>query len=166
MNLRKSLIFALLMLSLLVGAGAALAQDDGSYTSDAPTWRYDGPRGPHHQRDHWRGDHARGPVRLRFGSIVALELMEEYTGLTLAELRQARQDGQTLAALIEANDRSVEAFVAEALEKVDARLATAVENGRLTEDEAAALREEIEARLWARINGETCAYDYAGQNCL
>lgn len=82
-----------------------------------------------------------------------IALIEEYTGLSGAALREAIQDGATLAELIEENGESVEAFVDEATENAEARINQAVESGRLTEEEGAERLAEVEARVTARVNG-------------
>ncbi len=75
-------------------------------------------------------------------------LVQEYTGLTGSEIREALSDSETtLADLIEANEQSVDDFVAESIAPVQARLDAAVEAGRITEEEAAERLGEFEARL-------------------
>lgn len=75
-------------------------------------------------------------------------LVREYTGLTGPEIREALSDSETtLADLIEANEQSVDDFVAESIAPVQARLDAAVEVGRITEEEAAERLGEFEARL-------------------
>lgn len=81
-------------------------------------------------------------------------LVEEYTGLEGAELREAIQGGATLAELIEANGSSVDGFVAEAATLAEERLDAAVEAGRLTEEEAAEKLAEITENITDRVNGE------------
>ncbi len=81
------------------------------------------------------------------------ELVQEYTGLTRAEIREALSDGETtLADLIEANGASVDDYIDEAVDAAEARLDAAVENGRLTEDEAAEKLAELETRITERVN--------------
>ncbi|MAS35059.1 MAG: hypothetical protein CL610_13700 [Anaerolineaceae bacterium] len=153
MKTKKLILSTVLVSSLTIGAGAALAQDDDSATTSPPAqqrgpFRGDGLRDRLHNRP---GMAQRGP---RFEDFGALALMEEYTGLTLTELRDAHQNGQTLAEMIEANGQSVDDFIADATENAYARIDTAVANGRITEEEADTLKAEINERLTARINGE------------
>ncbi|MEM6280759.1 MAG: hypothetical protein AAF787_01085 [Chloroflexota bacterium] len=81
------------------------------------------------------------------------ELVLEYTGLTHEELRDAVQNGSTLAELIEANGQSVDAFVDAAVAQAEERLDAAVEAGRLTADEAAEKAAQLETNIEARLNG-------------
>lgn len=81
-------------------------------------------------------------------------LVQEYTGLTHDEIREAFQNGSTLADLIEANGQSVDDFITASVELAEARLDEAVENGFLTEDEAAEKLTEITEKITARLNGE------------
>ncbi len=80
------------------------------------------------------------------------EIIAEQLGMTTDELREALQDGETTVADLAAEknvalDTIVDAIVAD----IEARLAQAVENGRMTQDEAderlANARENITARL-------------------
>ncbi len=89
----------------------------------------------------------------RGGRGAGSELVQEYTGLTGQEIREALSDGETtLADLIEANGESVDAYIDEAVDAAEARLDAAVENGRLTEDEAAEKLAELETRITERVN--------------
>jgi len=81
-------------------------------------------------------------------------LVEEYTGLAHDEIRDAIQGGATMAELIEANGSSVDGFIAEAATFAEERLDTAVEVGRLTEEEAAEKLAEITENITDRVNGE------------
>jgi predicted DNA-binding protein (UPF0251 family) len=105
------------------------------------------------------GRHGLGPGHGRpgyghFGHFGALETAASYLGLTQAELRSELAEGKTLAEVAEAEGKSVDglvqAMVAEAEEKIDA----AVEDGRLTEEQATELKEGLEERITALVNGE------------
>jgi hypothetical protein len=86
--------------------------------------------------------------------IRSLELAEEYTGLTIAEMREALQSGQSLADLINANGQSIDNFIAAVLENVNARIDTAVEHGRITAERAEEMKAQAQARVTAWVNGE------------
>lgn len=81
-----------------------------------------------------------------FGSNMS-SFLQDATGLTAAELREALANGQTLAALIEANGKTVDEVRAEALAAVEEALATAVENGRIVEEQAALMRSRAETMI-------------------
>lgn len=97
---------------------------------------------------HGRGEH--GPGR------VALAAAAEALGMTEAELRTAAQDGKTLADLAEeqgvSEDALVDALVAAARE----RLATAVTDGRLTQEQADARAADLETRITESLDDPIC----------
>ena len=80
------------------------------------------------------------------------ETLTEVLGLSADELRAALRDDQTIADLAEQQgvsvDEVIDALVADVEEKLDA----AVENGRLTEEEAADKLAEAEERIADRVN--------------
>lgn len=82
------------------------------------------------------------------------EVVAELLGIDAAELRSGLRDGQSIAELAEANGVDVQtvidALVDEAVDHID----LAVENGRLTEDEAAEKLVDVTERITARVNGE------------
>ena len=75
----------------------------------------------------------------------------EILGLDPAELRAELRDGNTLADIAEAQGVEIDAVVDAVVERAEERLATAVENGRLTEAEAADKLDEIRDRITDRI---------------
>lgn len=95
-----------------------------------------------------------GPGHGHFGHAGGLETAASYLGLTEAELRSELAEGKTLAEVAKAEGKSVDglvqAMVAEAKEKIDA----AVDDGRLTEEQAAELKENLEERVTDLVNGE------------
>lgn len=145
MNTKQLIISAALAASLALGAGAALAQDTSTPTAPTEQRGFRGPRADRPFRNQL-------PERLR--DLRSLELAEEYTGLTIAEMRDALQSGQTLADLISANGQSVDNFIAAALENVSARIDTAVENGRITAERAETIKAQAQERITAWVNGE------------
>lgn len=72
------------------------------------------------------------------------ELILEYTGLTAEELQTNLMDGATVAELIEANDQSVDDYIAAVLAEHEERLQTAV-------DERLA---RLEENLTAQVNSQ------------
>ena len=102
-----------------------------------------------------RGDH-RGEHRADRGRRPGMdgEVVAELLGIDLADLRSGLRAGQSIADLAEANgvdvDTVIDALVAEAAGHLD----LAVENGRLTEAEAAEQLVDVTERITARVNGE------------
>ena len=82
------------------------------------------------------------------------EAVTDLLGIEASELRELLADGQTLAEIGEANGVSVDQLVDALLSEVTERLDTAVENERLTEDEAAEKLAEATEQAEARVNGE------------
>lgn len=80
-------------------------------------------------------------------------------GLTIDDLREGREAGQTLAETAEANgiseDELVDALVAQAFERAEA----AVESGRMTEEEADQRLADVEERITERVNAEPGEHD-------
>ncbi len=154
MKIKQTVIALTLASALAIGAGAALAQDDTTPpTTEETRPGFRGPRGGfgdgHGPRGHFRG----GP-RGGFGGGVAAELIQEYTGLERDEIREAHQNGQTLADMIEANGQSVDDFIAAAMAAASERIDEAVANDRMTETVAAEMKTRLEERLTALVNGE------------
>jgi polyhydroxyalkanoate synthesis regulator phasin len=94
-----------------------------------------------------RGRHQRGPAR--DGEVTAALL-----GIDVETLRDEIRAGNSIADIAVANDVDprtvIDALVAEASGHVDLM----VEDGRLTDDEAATMKERITERITARVNGE------------
>lgn len=92
-----------------------------------------------------RGGHRRGP---------GPEAVAEFIGVSTDELRAAREAGESLADVAGANGVSVDSligfFVADAQEKLDAKVA----DGSLSQAEADEKLVEITERVTAMVNGE------------
>lgn len=76
----------------------------------------------------------------------------ELTNQTSLEVTEALTGGQSLAAIATAGGSSVEAVVAEVAAKARERLDTAVERGRMTQEEADQLLQELEQRATELMN--------------
>lgn len=87
------------------------------------------------------------------GIAVKFPAAADYLGLTAAELREELAAGKSLADVAEARGKSVDglkqAIVAEAREQLD----QAVQNGKLTDDQAKKMLEDIESRIDEIVNG-------------
>lgn len=80
------------------------------------------------------------------------ETVLEVTGLDRRELSQALNDGQTLADIITANGGDVEAVKAEIIAEATTRLSEAVEEGRLSQEDADAILEDLEQSVEDILN--------------
>jgi hypothetical protein len=77
----------------------------------------------------------------------------EYLGITSRELRQALENGKTLAQIAKDRDKSVDGLVAAMLQEAKSRLERAVKAGRLTEAEKAEMLAGLEERITDLVNG-------------
>lgn len=82
------------------------------------------------------------------------EVVAELLGIDAADLRSGLRDGQSIAELAEANGVDVQTVIDALVDEAASHLDLAVENGRLTEDEAAEKLVDVTERVTARVNGE------------
>ena len=108
-----------------------------------------GGRGPGHGFGHF-GDF--GPFGHR-GHFEALAAAASYLGMTEAELREALQD-KSLAGIAKDKGKSVSGLVAALVAAQEKRIATAVADGRLTQEQASQLKASLEDRTKDLVNGE------------
>ncbi|MCY3947398.1 MAG: hypothetical protein OXF44_14065 [Anaerolineaceae bacterium] len=132
MNTRNLLLTALLVTTLAFGAGMIAAQDEGGNGDEdggAKMQRDYGRRGGFHFGRGFHGFGGRGMMMP--GGPALMDLVTEATGLEPDALHAALRDGDSLAALIEANGGDVEAFIGEAsatvTESASARIAERIE---------------------------------------
>jgi len=87
-----------------------------------------------------------------FGAFTELETAASYLGLEEDELRDALADGKSLAQVAKDQGKSVDglvnALVADATKRIDA----AVDDGRLTKEQASELKQELDARVTDLVN--------------
>jgi hypothetical protein len=93
-----------------------------------------------------------GGPRGHFGA--GLDAAAEAIGITSEELRAALRDGSTIAEVAEANDVDVQTVIDALVADAEAHLDEAVEDGRLTEEEAAERKADVADRIEAMVNGE------------
>ncbi len=79
------------------------------------------------------------------------DTLTEVLGLSQEEVMDLRQDGLSLAQIAERQGVDVETLAARLTEQARERIATRVENGALTADEATQLQAQLEERVQARI---------------
>ena len=141
--LKISGIVAAAALGVMVFGTAAFAQgpggDPGAPGPQTPPWMQRGPGGPG-----FRG-HPRPP---RFLMEKGLDALAEVLGMDVDELKDALRAGQTPQELAEAQGLDWEEVQAQlqeqALEAARERLAQAVEEGKLTQEQADAILERME----------------------
>ncbi|MEZ5377131.1 MAG: hypothetical protein R2733_11540 [Acidimicrobiales bacterium] len=114
--------------------GMAGAQDDSTPTSTVEATSERPPRPG--------GDHARRP-----GLAGGPEFLAELLDMTPAELREARDAGQTLAETAAAQGVSEAELVAALVDEATSRLDAAVAEGRLDADRAADMSDGLEERI-------------------
>jgi lipoate-protein ligase A len=76
-----------------------------------------------------------------------LEAAAEYLGLTRAELRERLEEGQSLAEIARAEDKSVDGLKQALLRDAEQRLDDAVEDGELTRERANEMLERMRGRI-------------------
>jgi polyhydroxyalkanoate synthesis regulator phasin len=92
----------------------------------------------------------RGGYVLHFG---ILETAASYLGMTEAELREALHD-QTLAQIANEKGKTTAGLVDELVATQTKRIDEAADEGKLTDEQAADLKEGLEARMQALVEGE------------
>jgi len=98
-----------------------------------------------------RAHHGRGHGGLGPGH--SLEAAASYLGMTEADLREALRD-QTLAEIAQERGKSVSGLVQAIVRSAAARIDEAVDEGRLTEEQATDLKASLEERVEALVRGE------------
>jgi hypothetical protein len=83
-----------------------------------------------------------------------LEQAASYLGLEEQELRERVRGGETLAEIAEDEGRSVDGLVDALVRSAQERIDEAVAAGRLDEEHAAELKEELEQRITDLVQGE------------
>lgn len=84
----------------------------------------------------------------------AAQAVLDVLGIDADALRDAIADGQTLAEIAEANGTTAQAVIDAMVAEAQERLDQAVEDGRLTEDEAAEKLAEITEHITGVVNGD------------
>jgi hypothetical protein len=82
-----------------------------------------------------------------------LEGAAEYLGMTEAQLREALEDGKSLAQVARDRDKSVDGLVDALVEGAEEKLQDAVDAGRLTEAEKREMLEGLKDRITDLVNG-------------
>lgn len=90
-------------------------------------------------------------IRLRVGRAI-IRLAAEQTGLDAQEIRQELRSGKTLADILTEHNVDTNAFIESAVSQAQERLNKAVENGRLTQEEADQKLSEFRQHLTEHLN--------------
>ena len=94
-----------------------------------------------------------GPGFGHVGHGAVLAAAATYLGLTEAELR-ARLDDQTLAEIAKERGKSVSGLVRTMTTAAEQELDEAVANGKLTKEQAEAIKADLDSRIESLVNGE------------
>ena len=94
-----------------------------------------------------------GPGFGHVGHGAVLAAAATYLGLTEAELR-ARLDDQTLAEIAKERGKSVSGLVRTMTAAAERELDEAVANGKLTKEQAEAIKADLDSRIESLVNGE------------
>jgi lipoate-protein ligase A len=100
-----------------------------------------------------------GPPHHR-GAILGanLEAAAEYLGLTRAQLRDRLEEGQSLAEIARAEDKSVDGLEQALIDDAEQRLNEAVEDGDLTRERANEMLERLRGRVDDLVEGDLGAF--------
>ena len=85
---------------------------------------------------------------------IDLEVAASYLGLSQSELRDELAEGRTLAEIARAEGKSVDGLVQALADAAEQRIDDAVEDGRLSEERAAELKDGLEDRIEDRVDEE------------
>jgi len=93
------------------------------------------------------GHHRRGPAR--DGEVTA-----ELLGIDVETMREELQAGNSIAEIAVANGVDPQTVIDALITEAEGHIDLMVEIGRLSDDEAAAMKERVADRVTARVNGE------------
>jgi polyhydroxyalkanoate synthesis regulator phasin len=89
-----------------------------------------------------------------FGLVGGLETAASYLGVEEDELRAALADGKSLAEVAKAEGKSVDGLVDALVADAEKRLDAAVDDGRLTKEQASELKQDLRERVTDFVNRE------------
>ncbi len=148
-RIRTGLISTAVIAGTFIGAGVVSAQVDDTVPADTPatetTVEAPGGNGEEAPANGERG--ARGERRAERAQATA-----DLLGIEVDDLRAAFEEGQTLAQVAEANGVDVQTIIDAKVDAKTERINAAVEEGRLTDVEAAEKLADVEERVTTRVN--------------
>ena len=83
-----------------------------------------------------------------------VEILSDMTGVSVEDIRTARQDGDSLAAIAEANDVSTDDYVAAVVDAATTAIDDAVSSGKISDDRAAEIKEGLTDKVTAMVTSE------------
>ena len=98
--------------------------------------------------------HGLGPGPGHFGFFTELETAASYLGLGEDELRDVLADGKSLADVAKDEGKSVNGLVNALVADAEKRIDAAVEDGRLTQEQAIELKQDLRERVTGLVNRE------------
>jgi outer membrane murein-binding lipoprotein Lpp/AraC-like DNA-binding protein len=101
--------------------------------------------------------HGRAPFHHKF------EAAADYLGMTRAELREALQDGKTLAQVARDQGKSVDGLVDALVAEAEKKLDRAVQDGHLTEAEKREMLSGLRERITDLVNGRFAPRFHRGE---
>src|SRR5207237_10684143 len=104
-----------------------------------------------------------GPEFHHFGPFGGLEAAASYLNLTRAELDTRLRNGNTLAAIAKAEDKSVSGLVDAMYTAAKQQLDAAGGAGRLTQAQEAQILADLKSRLGDFVNGKSPPFDRDGR---
>ena len=92
----------------------------------------------------------------KFGGarISPVEILSDLTGVSVEDIRSARQNGDSLADIAAANDVSTDDYVAAVVDAATTAIDDAVASGKLSEDRAAEIKEGLTDKVTAMVTSE------------
>ena len=149
-RIRISAVSALLALGsvggvALVGGAANAQSDDTTTTTPAETTTETTTESTQEEREARRDERQAARQAQR-------QAVADLLGVELDDLTQQLRDGSTLAEVATANGVEPSSVVDLIVESKNARIDQAVENGRLTAEEAAEIKAELPERVETRVN--------------
>ncbi len=148
-RIRTGLISTAVIAGTFIGAGVVSAQVDDTVPADTTatetTVEAPGGNGEEAPANGERG--ARGERRAERAQATA-----DLLGIEVDDLRAAFEEGQTLAQVAEANGVDVQTIIDAKVDAKTERINAAVEEGRLTDVEAAEKLADVEERVTTRVN--------------
>ena len=144
---RKLFTGSLLMVALFAAVGAGLFFTSGAEAAAR------GERTVAH-RGQGRGGHG-------FGRIANAQVIADTLGMTVEELQAARQSGQTLEEIAADQGVSMDTIADAVLAANEARLAEAVANGNITQEQADNIANRMEMHALARLVFDKAAFKAA-----
>lgn len=83
-----------------------------------------------------------------------VQILSEMTGVSIEDIRTARQDGDSLADIAEANDVTTDDYVAAVVAAATTAIDDAIADGKLSQDRAADIKEGLTDKVTAMVTSE------------